>query len=196
MTVYQCVRCTQRSAVAVRRCSGCGGRTFSRLELVEVDRFEYPPAHPSELVNEPAPPFGDESREPGSSPNGGAGSLAELGLPPPGELTHEEWPVTDGAEPCGQEGGIVGRTPDEHVRGVCAFDRGHDGPHSWELEASARADAHELGGAECDQAECTAAATHRFTWPGHPEQYCCAEHGAKALQLAEAMGFELQVLEL
>lgn len=37
-------------------------------------------------------------------------------------------------------------------------------------------------------------ATHRFTWPGSLEQPSCYEHARAAKRIAEAMGFELQIL--
>jgi hypothetical protein len=44
----------------------------------------------------------------------------------------------------------------------------------------------------CSQTTCDAPATHRFTWPGHPEAVSCHEHALKAVMLAEHMGFFLE----
>lgn len=44
----------------------------------------------------------------------------------------------------------------------------------------------------CSQVTCDAPATHRFTWPGHPEAASCHEHALKAVRLAEHMGFFLE----
>lgn len=36
----------------------------------------------------------------------------------------------------------------------------------------------------------------RFTWPGNDEKYTCALHAMKLAQLAEIMGFHLQIIPL
>lgn len=48
----------------------------------------------------------------------------------------------------------------------------------------------------CSQTTCDAPATHRFTWPGHPEAVSCHEHALKAVMLAEHMGFFLEAAAL
>jgi rubredoxin len=45
---------------------------------------------------------------------------------------------------------------------------------------------------QCGQHNCYETATHRFTWPGHPESRACYPHAQKAMRLAEAMGFFLE----
>ena len=47
---------------------------------------------------------------------------------------------------------------------------------------------------KCSQIPCFALATHRFTWPGSPQQASCYEHALAAQRIAAAMSFELQVL--
>lgn len=47
---------------------------------------------------------------------------------------------------------------------------------------------------KCSQLTCLVEATHRFTWPGSPEQPSCYEHALTAQRVAAAMGFELQIL--
>lgn len=47
---------------------------------------------------------------------------------------------------------------------------------------------------KCSQITCFANATHRFTWPGSPEQPSCYEHALTAQRIAKAMSFELQIL--
>jgi hypothetical protein len=44
----------------------------------------------------------------------------------------------------------------------------------------------------CSQVNCERPASHRFTWPGHPEAASCHPHALKAVQLAEHMGFFLE----
>jgi len=44
----------------------------------------------------------------------------------------------------------------------------------------------------CSQVNCDDRATHRFTWPGHPEASACFRHAQAATRLAEAMGFFLE----
>jgi len=45
----------------------------------------------------------------------------------------------------------------------------------------------------CSQEGCDETATHRFTWPGSPEQSACPAHAQKAMRVAQAMGFFLEV---
>lgn len=45
---------------------------------------------------------------------------------------------------------------------------------------------------QCQQSGCEELASHRFTWPGHPESRACYPHAQKATRLAEAMGFFLE----
>lgn len=47
---------------------------------------------------------------------------------------------------------------------------------------------------KCSQINCFALATHRFTWPGSPEQPSCYHHALVAERLATAMSFDLKVL--
>ena|SRR5215216_1154865 len=47
---------------------------------------------------------------------------------------------------------------------------------------------------KCSQVTCFAESTHRFTWPGSPEQPSCYEHAMTAQRVAEAMSFRLEVL--
>lgn len=47
---------------------------------------------------------------------------------------------------------------------------------------------------KCSQVTCFAESTHRFTWPGSPEQPSCYEHAMTAQRIAEAMSFRLEVL--
>lgn len=77
-----------------------------------------------------------------------------------------------------------------------------DGPGPVVLEGDAQAETPEvarLRGVEgkprevCSQADCDETATHRFTWPGHPERSACPDHAHKAMRVAEAMGFFLEV---
>lgn len=44
----------------------------------------------------------------------------------------------------------------------------------------------------CSQVTCDDKATHRFTWPGHPEASACFRHAQAATRIAEAMGFFLE----
>lgn len=44
----------------------------------------------------------------------------------------------------------------------------------------------------CSQRNCYETATHRFTWPGHPEAGSCHAHALKAVLIAERMGFFLE----
>jgi hypothetical protein len=50
--------------------------------------------------------------------------------------------------------------------------------------------------AKCSQVTCSDLSTHRFTWPGSPEQPSCYEHAITAQRLASAMGFELEIRPL
>jgi len=60
--------------------------------------------------------------------------------------------------------------------------------------AALRADQSEEKDASiCGQVDCFEYATHRFTWPGHPERTACPEHAKAATRVAEAMGFFLEV---
>src|SRR4051812_41289582 len=49
---------------------------------------------------------------------------------------------------------------------------------------------------ECETTTCAAAATHRFTWPGHDEQKACEPCAARARAVAAALGLHLQVLRV
>lgn len=41
-------------------------------------------------------------------------------------------PTANSPEICGQQGGVI--SPElGHVRGCCGYERGHFGPHSWEI---------------------------------------------------------------
>lgn len=46
--------------------------------------------------------------------------------------------------------------------------------------------------AKCDTHQCDAEAAFRFTWPGRPEQCACPRCAARAVALAEFMGFYLE----
>ena len=119
--------------------------------------------------DEPSASSDGERREPGSPSDEALGSLVEL------------------TPMCKKQDGSR----------ICIYDAGHPGPHSWgHGERSPQDLADELGGAECSQDGCEQAATHRFTWPGNPEQRSCAEHAEKARGVANAMGFSLEVVPL
>lgn len=44
--------------------------------------------------------------------------------------------------------------------------------------------------------QCQNKASHRFTWPGKPESFICADHLPKLQGVAEAMGMPLQTIPL
>ncbi len=67
--------------------------------------------------------------------------------------------------------------------------------------ASAAADFRSLNPPECsavtcEQNKCEAEAGWRFTWPGRNEMLVCRECAKKASRVADAMGFDLQVIPL
>jgi len=45
----------------------------------------------------------------------------------------------------------------------------------------------------CSQEGCPDPVVGRYTWPGRDESYTCAAHRAKLKQVADALGFHLQV---
>lgn len=49
---------------------------------------------------------------------------------------------------------------------------------------------------ECSQGDCDNRAEFRFTWPGHPEQHTCGNCSQRAVRVANAMGFYLDVISL
>lgn len=46
----------------------------------------------------------------------------------------------------------------------------------------------------CETRDCKKPAEYRFTWPGRDEQRACSDCAARAITVAKATGFELQVL--
>lgn len=49
---------------------------------------------------------------------------------------------------------------------------------------------------ECSQNGCEETATHRYTWPGRPEQLACPDHARQAQSVASHMGWELHIVAL
>ena len=46
---------------------------------------------------------------------------------------------------------------------------------------------------QCETTTCEGEAEWRFTWPGRPEMQTCTRCAARAVGVAEAMGFDLEV---
>lgn len=88
---------------------------------------------------------------------------------------------------------------------VEADDDAGDGPHVLEggddagganVGPDSAAGINAEGYFECSQNGCEEVATHRYTWPGRPEQLACPDHARQAQGVASHMGWELHIVQL
>ena len=169
--LYRCTACTRdHYNTQPATCAGCGLGSFAVIHLAAVELVETSPGFPNELKADVAAAFDDAPPTPRDMPPGPHVLEGEHG-----RLDVSEVPAVDEANRALRE-----RLDEQGEEATVAALR----------PVVAKASG------VCSQTTCDATATHRFTWPGHPEAVSCHEHALKAVLLAEHMGFFLEAAAL
>lgn len=178
MLLYRCTACTRdHYGQQPATCQGCGLGSFALIPLapLPVEVVETSPGFPDELKAEVAAAFDDDAPPTPRDMPEQPGPIVLEGDDEPGRLDTSEVPAVDEASREARE----------------ALDEQGE-----EATVAALRPVVAKAAGVCSQLTCDAPATHRFTWPGHPEAHSCHAHALKAVMLAEHMGFFLEAAAL
>lgn len=196
MMLYRCTACTRDHYSQPAACEGCGSQSFAVIHLAPVEgvfqgMIDAAADAELELL------YAEAGAVMGSGPQVSRPVASDDAPPTP----RDPGDMSAGRAPWQTTGSVVleGDEPNRlDVSEVPAIDAA-----SREAREQLAADGEEVAVAAlrpvvakaagvCSQTTCDAPATHRFTWPGHPEAVSCHEHALKAVMLAEHMGFFLE----
>ena len=194
MMIFRCIACTRDHYSQPAACESCGLASFAVIHLAPVEAVEASPGFPGELMPEVL-----------------AAADAEL------EVLYAEAGAVMGSGPqvsravSDDDAPPTPRDMPEHPARMPVSLDASDVPAIDEASREAREQLHAQGeeatvaalrpvvakaAGVCSQTTCGDTATHRFTWPGHPEAISCHAHALKAVLLAEHMGFFLEAQAL